>query len=758
MRSDSWVPVRLHVSNPGPETDVEIVVYAVDTAGSRMPLLVRAPLHLAAGVLRRHTMYLRPGNCDKLIFEMYDGNQRLTNRTSVTPMHMQPAAPLLLGLSRDGEGFVCTQESSDVGRLRFSNVLWFADLSERMQGHEAVDAIVLGSLPAEGMSVLQQRAIIEWVRAGGLLIFSPGAYTHNYEGSLLEGLLPVRILGSRLVAGLPPLEEIYGPIRREKERIGLAEVAVQDGEVELQMGQFPLIVSRREGAGRVVFVAFGLSSARLLVWPNLKDLYSDLVGGHGRLPAVSKSHLPAEAARILHESMGVEVMPRRMVAGFLGVNVALVIVVLLLMRRHREYGFLILVFAAPVFALAINVFGRTASDLETPLKAGLHVVRTSSGQSRGAGNGFHAVLSDKEARVNVVFPASAFCQVLPVLPAGGKRLTSAEAVQDSYEMADEDLKWVRGLRLRPRAVCILESSYLAAMPGAISARAVFDSEGIVVEVANESEASFERGFVACNRNAAVLPDLAPGESASVRLSRATAQGLMTGFSRKALKDKRESENDRLINALYAVDVAGEVADTGLQVFGWLEREPVTLKPVGLETEASGGGRTLWLVTPDRQCEGERLLLPKGVVSMRLHRPRNNVFRDGRWADIYSNAEVNIDFGLPHGLRKLKATGATLFLRVGRGPTLVALEALNWETGEYDVIVGERAGEAEHARPAATRRTAFVLQNPARYVAPGRGFVRVYLMVKSAAAVSPGAAAGSYALIEDLDMEIEGILE
>lgn len=760
VRSDSWIPIRLMVQNPGAATDVEVVVYAADSVGSRMPLLVRAPLHLPADSIRRHTMYVRTGNCEKLLFELYDKNQRLTNRASVAPAHISASEPLILGLSNNGMGFVCTQEPSASERLRFNNALGFSDLPERRQGYEAVDVIILGSLPAEQITVLQQRAIIEWVRAGGLLVFSPGAYTHNYEGTLLEGILPAQILGSRLVEGLPPLEDIYGPIKREKQRLGLTEIVASDGTVNLQMGQFPLVVSRPEGAGRVVFVAFDLSGERMLSWPHLIKFYRDLTDRQGRLPDIRKTRLPAEASAILNEYMGVKVMPRRQVAGFLCVNVILVVIVLVGARKRREYGFLILLFCAPVLALAINAFGRAAANITEPLAAGLHVVRTVSGQSGGAGNGFHAVLSDKEARSDVIFPdtPSLFCQALPVMPEKGKQLTSAEAAQESYEMADEDLKWLRDLRLRPRSVSVLESSYLATMPGAVSAVAVFDGKGISVAVKNESNAPFERGFIAYNRNAAILDDLAPGESATVRLSGATAQGLMAGFSRKPLKDKREAENDRVINSLYAVNVARQIADTGLHVFGWIEREPVTLKLEGLAAAPKSSGRTLWIITPQRRMEGKRFLLPKGSLAMRLSNTKSNIFRWGNWADIYGLGMMTVDFGVPVELRDMKPTRMSLFLRTGQAPALVALEVFDWQAGKYDVLVGEPVDGEPQARPVRADRTTFEVKFPEKYLSPGRGIVRVSLVIKSIHNEIVDSVGNRIPIIEDLDLEIEGIHE
>jgi len=760
VRTDCWAPVRITVKNPGPETDVSIVAYALDVGGGRLPFQVRTPLHLPAGAVRKHVMYVRVGDCERLVFEMYDSKRRLTHRTTVFPMRIMAPETLILGISCAGEAFACAQAPGNPARLRFNTGLQFTDLPARMQGYEGVDALLLGSLPKEQVTILQQRAILNWVRAGGLLIVSPGATGHNYQGTLFEEFIPVEILGRRLVEGLPSLEAIYGKIEPKKDRIGLTEAAVKDGTVELWMDQFPLVVSRRVGMGQVVFVAFDLSAQRILLWPRLERFYRDLLARRGKLPAMRMTSLVQAAARGLHESVGVKVMPRGVVAAFLAVNVVMVALLLTVTRRRREYGFLILLLAAPLMALGINSLGYAAADITEPEVVGLHVLQMGSGESIAAGTGFHALLSDREAATDVLLNAEdGFLQLLPVIVGNGAQLSSAESVQQSCEMVDGDVKRLRDFGLRPRAVSILESTYMAAAPCPVEATAVFYEDGILVTVVNRSDEPFERGFVACNRNAAALPDLSPGESAEVRLTTGTARGLMAGYSRRAIKDKREAENDRIIDALYTVKMPSRIADTGLMVFGWHDGEPVSLELPGLTPAPTVRGRALWIVRAQPRFDGDRFLLPKGSLSMRFSEHKPNMFYLGKWTDIYGRAEMDVEFGVPTELRGMKPSRIAFFLRVSQAPFLLGLEALNCETGRYDLIVGRPAArEGGHAEPVETGETTFVLERPERYFSPGRGAVRLHFLIEPREAGDLGAGAVRHPIIEELDMEIEGIRE
>jgi len=757
VRANAWVPVRVMLKNPGPPTEVEVLIWAEESDGSRLPMLVRSRLFLAAGVTRKHVLYFRPERCQRLTFELYQRG-RLTNREAVEPVHLSPGEPLVVGLSYSGKGFVADQRDVDVTRLRFNNTLSFSDAPSRWQGYEAVDVIVLGGLPPEGLTVMQEQALADWVRAGGLLIVSPGGQPdHNYEGTLIEQLLPVRILGTRLVEALPPLEEIYGPITRQKDRIGLSEVVVREGTVDLQMGQLPLVVSRREGLGRVVFVAFDLGADRLTMWPRLNRFYGDLVERAGHLPVTRLTALPDEAARTLHENMGVKVLSRSIVAGFLGLNLIVVLLLLLGIRGRRERAFLLLVLCAPAMALLIHYAGIAASDVSGPMSSAIHVIRTASGQSRAAGVGYHALLSDHETHCDVDFKdnPTAFLRSFSASRSGEEtRRTSAETVLETYEVIDDDVKRIRGLHLRPRSVTLFESSYMTELDGAVEARAIWGSGGIRIEATNRSNRTLRDAFVACNRNAVPIGDLAPGASAGATLTNDTAQGLMTTFSRTAFKTKRDVEEDRIVNAMYAVDYLNALGDTGPLVCGWFDDEPVDVGISGLDPTPQTAARTLWTVAARREAEPGRVLLPKGSLAAAFIPNRSNIFLSGRWLPIYGGSTMTVEFAAPEALRGMHPTSLTFFLRLGQAPAAVAVEAFDVEKGAYEVVVGE-PGEAG-VRPVPTSRTAFRLEPVDRYWSKGRGCVRVRVTAKSLARTTAGGGRGP--VIEELDMEVEGLRE
>lgn len=760
VRPHSWAPVHVTLKNPGPATDVEIVAYGEEASGLRMPAMTRTRLHLPARAARRHTIYLQNADSPYLTLELYE-NGRRTHRRQIDPFQIPPGQPMILGLSYMGSGFGCDQERrrrEGMTRLRFSNTTQFRDLPARWQGYDAVDVIVLGGLPPGGIPPIQERAIVNWVRAGGLLVLCPGGSPAHYHGSLIESISPVGILGRRLVESLPPFEATYGEFTRGERRFGLTESVVKDGTVHLQMGLFPLVVSRREGNGMVVFVAFDLSSDRVRGLPRLVEFYQDLSALHKRLPRPGATTLSRVASEILNERVGVPVLPRWVVGCCLGLYLAVILALLVPARRHREWGFAAVVLAAPCIALGINLLGKVAAEVSGNVVESIHLVRSHSGDSECAGLGYYGLLAEDETWCDVTFAERTRCFPAPLTDFAsgrkeGRRATNT--VREIIEFADDDVKGLRQLHLRPRALAKFATTFLADLPGTVEASATATEDGIRVYVTNRTGRRFSHGFVAHNRNAAAFEDLDPGESASVLLHSGTARGPMSAFSRTAFKSKRRARQDRIIRALYAPGGTHELPDSGVLVFGWVDGEPIKMEATGFDAAADSRPRTLWIVRAEMLTKGKRILLPKGTAAMRFRSSARPVFSNGRWTPIHGRSRIEVDFVVPSELRGMRASRITVFFRTGQGPAVATIEALNTETGAYDLVAGKVEGNRAVPIPLRSRR--FSLAPAESYLSPQRSHVTLRASVRPATS-GVDITMSRRPVIEDFDIEIEGICE
>jgi hypothetical protein len=560
------------------------------------------------------------------------------------------------------------------------------------------------------------------------------------------------------VDDVPPLSAAYGKAPTGKDRIGLSEAIVRDGQTLMAMEGFPLLVARNEGAGRVVFVAFDMAGERFQSWPNLQRLYWDLIERRGTLPVPTDTRLAAAAALDLNTAIGVPVLPRWALGVCLAANLGCVLIVLYALRKRREWAFVVLVAAAPVLALTVNLLGGvTVSSAETGLTS-LNVIESASGERHGSLSSFYALLAASEGQCQIRWPGamSVFGRGLPpVVAHTGPRRITAGAVLESPELADEDLKELRRLHLRPRTISMFESNCVTALPGAIKTEASVGPDGIRFRVKNNSPARLSHVLAAFNRNAVPMNDLAPGETGTALLTRATARGMTEEFASKAYRSKPEVERDRIIGSLHSPRRVSDVADTGAHVFGWMNETPLGVEVVGLPSPPRLSAQTVWAVAADTATGKGRLLLPKGTAAMQFMDTESGVFAESRWLPVAKTVALDVAFGVPLDAVGMKASRIEFFLRLGQSPADAAVEALIPETGEYQTIFGRSSSAG--AIPEAFSWTSLSLPSPDRYLSrtTGKVILRVTIKPPMASAKLGGV---RRPVVEDFDLEIEGTRE
>ena len=525
VRAGRWAPAAVLLDNPGPATRVALTAVCELEGGADSPVVTRAEIRLPAKTSLLRVVYVRMETARAVRFDLHrDGNRIATVKATANPMSPREFCVLGLSYSND-QNFVCDQPRSpeeETFRFLFKNIAMNTPtrLSSRWEGYASANAIILGTLPPNGLTPLQERALVNWVRAGGVLVLCPGGKPSGYAGTVIEGICPVRELGTRLIEKLPALKPLYGstPGREAKGRIGLTEAYVVNGETELSMGEFPLIVSRDEGMGRVVFVAFDIGNERLAAWSGMMRFYQDLLLDRGVPPRPGATSLPEAAASYNNEQVGARVLPRAALAVFVGLDVALVAVLLLAMRRRREWAFVVLLIAAPVLALVMRGVGAASSGVVEPSVSGVIVAGSASGSPSAFCSGYYTSVSPRAARGSVLYPdrPTAFPDIWLQRLTGSSGLAAAETQRQTFTFADADIKRLDNVALRERSSLSFQGAALAEMSGRIEAAAVFGAEGVRVKVTNRSKRTLGEGFVTLNRNAASVPDGSPARASRNR--------------------------------------------------------------------------------------------------------------------------------------------------------------------------------------------------------------------------------------------------
>lgn len=199
-------------------------------------------------------------------------------------------------------GWVETAQYIDVGLLPDQ---WF--------GYGAVDLMVIGTgANRDFWTTLlapqhehKRKAIAEWVRRGGRVVFSIGENADVVEAlKELRDMLPATIPpgAKRTVSALgynwsPSSSQRGAPgtiaFRDAKSQFGVVPLQPRADRpnrtmvVEEQTGNAPLVVQGPHGLGRVTVVAFDLDRAPFSEWQNRRDFWETLVNNAGyKLPAV----------------------------------------------------------------------------------------------------------------------------------------------------------------------------------------------------------------------------------------------------------------------------------------------------------------------------------------------------------------------------------------------------------------------------------------------------------------------------------------
>ena len=145
------------------------------------------------------------------------------------------------------------------------------------EAYTGADCVVLGDLSLDALSDDQWNALIQWVRDGGELVISGVPDISRLRDPRIAQLLPIIPQGTRQMPNLTALAARY------RSPGGPGPCTVVTGSVRpdsvliCTQGPVPLILTRREGCGVVVFTSFDLASHQIRSWPESVELWKELM-------------------------------------------------------------------------------------------------------------------------------------------------------------------------------------------------------------------------------------------------------------------------------------------------------------------------------------------------------------------------------------------------------------------------------------------------------------------------------------------------
>ena len=277
-----WIPVRITLTNDGPDVSGSIKIAAPRSDGSTVDY--SRAVELPSGSRKEVYLFVVvEGYVSKISVAFVSGSDQLALQSArVTQLS---GSDLLYGvLAASPSAFnVLTQVDPINGQGRVAQ-LNLEDLPPASIAWRALDALVISDVDTGLLSPEQREALRAWVSGGGRLIVTGGSNWQKVSAGLGD-LLPVALSGSQTVTGLTALGT-FAYTDAPGDSALVTTGTVQPGATTLVSAadNTPLIVERSLGYGEVNFLAFDPTLAPIKNWKGLEGVLRGLLSAANERP------------------------------------------------------------------------------------------------------------------------------------------------------------------------------------------------------------------------------------------------------------------------------------------------------------------------------------------------------------------------------------------------------------------------------------------------------------------------------------------
>ena len=273
---NTWTPVTVFIENKGRSThgtlevlvtsgseydqDVHQAIYATDAElpnnsnkSYALTVLITSVVHELIIRLRQNdniiiseSVYLRPYFTEKSLAVVAD-NYPSPDILSRLPKHLFPVtiAPKFL--------------------------------PETFYGYDSVKLLIMNAATIRGLREKQYQALIQWIKQGGYLITAAGL---NY-GSLVENriqrFLPLEVLGHQRLFEIKSLAQFCGQKLKSKAPFLVLNVRIEGSHVLAYEDDIPIIIQKKIGHGRIIFLTFDVNSPPFRGWDGEMSFWNNIL-------------------------------------------------------------------------------------------------------------------------------------------------------------------------------------------------------------------------------------------------------------------------------------------------------------------------------------------------------------------------------------------------------------------------------------------------------------------------------------------------
>ena len=277
LRLGKWNVVTVQVQNAGAAVMATLGVrtwLGSEARGDFHTTTFTRPVELPPGARKRFTFAVPiSGIADPVEVTLRAGETVLAQQ-QLDLREALYAEQVIVGLTHD----VSLDFLATVFRKTHTRVVYLppSELPQHWSGYDSVAAVVVKGVSLQALNVEQNTALHEWVANGGTLIAAGDSQYTLLTEPRLRALLPVEVLGLQQVEGLPALVERYGVPFPETPMV-VIRARLTRGQVLVGTPDAPLLVQRRFGKGRVVFLGVDYAMQPFPNWQGRAALWNEIL-------------------------------------------------------------------------------------------------------------------------------------------------------------------------------------------------------------------------------------------------------------------------------------------------------------------------------------------------------------------------------------------------------------------------------------------------------------------------------------------------
>jgi len=293
IKQNAAVPVTVDISNPGKDFSGRLEVLFRNSHKRDDFSSFYRDIQISKGGRKRYFLYIPRSiyYTDNVIVRIKDRNDFKDNKIKFS--RAQKNDVIVMILNREQGGFAYLTGYKSLIPKNASIYVSYPDpdkLPRAWKGLESMDYVLINDLPALNLERDAEKALLDYVVAGGTLIFTSNLDPNEFNGSIFKGHLP--IIPAKTVTLTDEDNKFFN-----KEEVLIMEGNVT-GETLLRKSNAPLLTKKNLGEGQIFFITADLSRKPFSQEYEEKELWNSIFAARSQ---VRKENLRADNANILNQ-------------------------------------------------------------------------------------------------------------------------------------------------------------------------------------------------------------------------------------------------------------------------------------------------------------------------------------------------------------------------------------------------------------------------------------------------------------------------